>query len=340
VATFLVRLVPGAADLPVGVPVALSVLAALGLAALACRRRGHPLAPLSMVLAVTVAVIVLDAITGTRLHVSSWLGYSTLSAGRFYGLPNTTFAVLAAATLLLACIHVQYAPRRRDAVATAVALFVIVAIVDAAPTMGGDVGGIITLVPIFAITALFLAGRRPRWRSLVIVGLVTCAALAVVGTIDSLRPVDAQTHFGRFVERLTTDGPGELAETFLRKQSANLRILGVSIWTWMLPIVAVFLLYVLVWQRQWADLLPPDSALRAGVVAVLAGALLGFLANDSGPIVIALFAVYLPPYLTLLSLARSAPSQPQLLPAAPDPPPVAPGRPVPAAGRAPARARG
>jgi hypothetical protein len=320
VATFLVRLVPGITDLAVGVPVALSVLLALALAAVASRRRSHPLAPLSTVLAVTVAVIVLDAVTGTHLHVSSWLGYSTLSAGRFYGLPNTTFAVLAAATLLLGCIHVQYARRRREAVFSVVALFAVVAIVDAAPTMGGDVGGIITLVPLFALTALLLSGRRPSWRTVALVAGATIAVLAVVGTIDSLRPSESQTHFGRFVERFTTDGPGELAETFLRKQSANLRILGVSIWTWMLPIVAVFLLYVLVWQRQWADLLPPDSPLRVGAVAVLVGALLGFLANDSGPIVIALFAVYLPPYLTLLSLRRES-GEPMLLEPAADPPP-------------------
>ena len=145
--------------------------------------------------------------------------------------------------------------------------------------------------------------------------------LVLVGLLDSLRPTDVQTHFGRFVQRLSDDGPGKITETFLRKQSANFRILGVSIWTWMLPIVAVFLLYVLVWQRQWADLLPPDSPLRAGAVAVLGGALLGFLANDSGPIVIALFIAYLPPYLTFLSLARARPGPELLEPLVVAPPP-------------------
>ena len=111
-ATFLVRLVPDIEDTAAAVPVLLSVVAALAIAVLSARRRGHPLAPLSAVLFITVAVIVGDAVTGTTLHISSWLGYSTLSAGRFYGIPNTTFAVLASVTLLLAAIHAHYA--RRD----------------------------------------------------------------------------------------------------------------------------------------------------------------------------------------------------------------------------------
>ena len=36
-------------------------------------------------------VIGIDCVTGTWLHVNSWLGYSLHSAGRFYGVPNTTF---------------------------------------------------------------------------------------------------------------------------------------------------------------------------------------------------------------------------------------------------------
>jgi hypothetical protein len=53
------------------------------------------------------------------------------------------------------------------------------------------------------------------------------------------------------------------------------------------------------------------------VVAVISGSLLGFLANDSGPIVIALFFAYLGPFLTLLALDEKW-GRPQLLaPAAP-----------------------
>jgi hypothetical protein len=303
VATFLLKLIPDSSALGAwAFPLALAITVAIAL--FAARSRRTPLSALNRVMALTVAVIVIDACTGTFLHLSSWLGYSLHSAGRFYGLPNTSFAVLAASGLLLVCAYVQYAPRRGEALVAGGLLLGLLAIVDGGPSMGGDVGGILTLVPVFGLTLLALTGRRVRFRTLVAVALVALAAVALVGGLDVLRPPDDRTHLGRFVAQVFDDGPSELTEVFFRKQSANLRILRVSIWTWMLPIAIGFLLYVLVWERQWSDLLPPGSPLRIGAVAGASGALLGFLANDSGPIVIALFLVYLVPYLTLLALHR------------------------------------
>ncbi len=303
VATFLVKAIPDSSALGAWVfPLELAITAAIAL--FAARSRRTPLSALNRVMAITVAVILLDACTGTFLQLSSWLGYSLHSAGRFYGLPNTTFAVLAASGLLFVCAYVQYAPRRGEALVVGALLLAFVVIVDGGPSMGGDVGGIMTLVPVFGLSLLALTGRQVRFRTLVLVAVVALVAVAVVGGLDLLRPPDARTHLGRFVGQLIEDGPSELADVFFRKQSANLRILRVSIWTWMLPVTIGFLLYVLVWERQWSDLLPPGSPLRIGAVAGASGALLGFLANDSGPIVIALFLVYLLPYLTLLALHR------------------------------------
>jgi len=140
-----------------------------------------------------------------------------------------------------------------------------------------------------------------------------------------MRSTDAQTHLGRFATRLSENGPSELTDTFLRKQSANFRILQVSTWAWMIPIAALFALYVLGWDRQGRDLLPAGSPVRAGAVAVTAGAMFGFLANDSGPQVIALFVVYLLPFITLLALDHQRGS-PILLPPV-SPAPGAPERP-------------
>ena len=90
--------------------------------------------------------------------------------------------------------------------------------------------------------------------------------------------------------------------TVVRKLSTNVRILGTSVWTWMLPIIAVFTIYLLVWERRWEALLPRGSALRAGAVGALTAGLLGFAVNDSGVIVTALVFVYIGPFLTLLAL--------------------------------------
>lgn len=312
VSTFLVQALSWATT-----SVALPSLIAIGLSALvatlASRRRGHALAGFDLVLALTVAVIVVDAATGTNLNVSSWLGYSLHSAGRFYGMPNTTFAVLGAATLLLATSWVHRSVRRDEAVAASGVLFLVVALANGLPFLGGDVGGIITFVPVFGLTLWALAGRRIRLRTLVVFGLGTVVVLVAVAGIDLLRPEESRTHLGRFADEMLEDGFAPLIETFLRKQAANFRIFRVSIWTWMIPIVVSFLLYLLAWGRGWRRLLPLGSAIRVGAISVLSAALFGFVANDSGPIVIALFFVYLLAFLALLVLDPSRERDPILL---------------------------
>ena len=143
VSTFLVRLVEVLNTTATWAQaVAAAVLAvAIGLAA--GRSTRSALSPLGWIAGLTVAVIVVDSWTGSRLHLSSWLGYSLHNAGRFYGIPNTTFAVLGAYTLLLAGIMVHHSPRRTEAVWKVGCLFVLVVVSAGLPMLGADVGSLV-----------------------------------------------------------------------------------------------------------------------------------------------------------------------------------------------------
>lgn len=330
-ATFLLRAVPGYSSLGgASVVVLLGIIAAC--VAVALRARRHPLSPFRWILLATAAVIMVDVATGTRLHTSSILGWSLHGSGRFYGLPNTTFAVLAACSVLAACIHVHQAPRRREALTTAGAFLTLVVVVDGAPSLGNDVGGILTLVPLFGLTLLALSGRRLSWRSLLVAAGVTLLVLSLAAAVDLLRPPEARTHLGRFVTDLRENGLSTLGTTIARKQKANLRILGGSVWTWSLPAAALFMIHMLVWERRWQSLLPPRSPLRYAVVSALGAGLLGFLTNDSGPVVIGLVFVFVGPLITLLALEPQKVGPPdQTDPPAPPPPGQSSGAPPPVA---------
>lgn len=302
-ATFLLRAIPDVAVVgPIGGVVVLLAIDALAVA-LAWRARAHHLAPLAWLTGTTVAVIVLDVATGARLQTSSMLGYSLHTAARFFGIGNTAFAVLAACAILTAAVHVHFAPRRREAVWAACAFLAVVALVDAAPSLGDDVGGILTLVPVFALTGIALAGRRLSFRTVATVAVAAVAVVAAATAVDLLRPPDARTHLGRFAADVFGDGGGDaFMTTVSRKLATNAHVLGASVWTWMVPIIAVFMLILLVVDNRITELLPPRSALRTGAVATLAAGLLGFAVNDSGVVVTALVFVYLGPYLGLLAL--------------------------------------
>jgi hypothetical protein len=301
-ATFVLRAIPGAARLGGGGIVVL-LLADAAIVALASRARRHALSPLAWILSATVALLCLDVATGARLQTSSLLGYSLHTAARFTGLGNTAFATLAATTVLLGALHVQYAPRRQEALVAVACLFAFVVLVDGAPALGSDVGGILTLVPVFGLTLLVLSGRRLSWRAVVVAGAVTVLAIGIATGIDLLRPVDSRTHLGRLVADAQHDGLGVFTTTFSRKLAANFRTYK-SPWSWSVVIIAVYMLYVLGWARGWRELLPAGSALRAGVVGALAAGLVGYAVNDSGVVVTAVVFVYLGPFLTLLALLR------------------------------------
>lgn len=309
-ATFVERAIPGIEHLGDGRQALVWVLAA-GVAALAGRARRHPLAPLSWVCGLTVALLVLDVATGARLQLSSVLGYSPHTAARYVGFGNTAFAVLAACAVVVAALHVQFAPRRREALLAVGGLFAIVVVADAWPTLGSDVGGVLTLVPVFGLMLLVMSGRRVTWQAVALAAGATVAVLAVVTAVDLARPEEDRTHLGRFVADVGDDG--SFLTTIERKWSTNTRVLGQTIWTWMVPIAAGFMVYVLVIARGWQRLLPTGSPLRAGVIGTLLAGVLGWLVNDSGVVVSALVFVYIGPYLTLLVLQPD--DEPRLLPA-------------------------
>jgi hypothetical protein len=308
VSTFLVKGLP--LDDAASVPVLFAIDAVI--VAVAARARRHPLSPLAWVMGFTAAVLMVDVATGARLQVNSVLGYSPLTAARFFGIGNSAFAVLAATGILAAAIHLQFAPRRREALIAVAGFLVLLIVVDGAPSLGGDVGGILTLVPVVGLALIAFSGRRISWRTVVVLAAVTVAVLGAALVVDLLRPPEARTHLGRVVTDVRGAGGSSFLTTVARKTATNLRVFRTTVWSWLVPIIAAFLLYLLIWERRLGRLLPRGSALRVGVIAALGAGLLGFAVNDSGVVITALVYLYLGPYLTLLALDAQR-GEPELL---------------------------
>ena len=303
--TFVFRMIPSAWVLgPFGAIVMLAL--DLGIVAVARRAHRHPLSPLSWILFATVAINVIDLSTGATLQQSSILGYSPHTAARFTGIGNAAFAALASTCVLWSAVHVHFAPRRREALIAAGLVCGVVLVADGAPFLGSDVGGILTLVPVFGLLLYAMSGRALRATPVVVAGVATTLALGVAAGLDYLRPADSRTHLGRLVAAMlgNDDGSATFMTTVSRKLATNIRVFTGSFWTWIVPIIAIVLLFFLVVQRGWERDIVRGSALRAGVVAALLCGLLGFAVNDSGTVVTALVFVYLGPFVTLLALQR------------------------------------
>ena len=306
--------VPGMGDAGLAVLVAVD----LAIAALAARARRHPLAGLGWILGATVAVLLLDLATGARLQLAGLLGYAPQTSGRFYGLGNTAFGVLAGAALLAGALHVARAPRRTEAVAATAALFALVIYADAAPVLGADVGGMVTLVPICLLVVVALAGLRLTRRRVAVAALATAGVLAAATAVDLLRPPDARTHLGRFASHVARWGDDSVGASLARRLEVTVANVGDSFWTAVTPVIALLVLGAVLWTRYGRTLLPPGSPLRAGVLGALAAGLVGTAVNDSGIVVVAMVMVSVGPFLALLALADPA-GRPALLEPAGEP---------------------
>jgi tryptophan-rich sensory protein len=134
------------------------------------------------------------------------------------------------------------------------------------------------------------------------------AAVVVVGavaTLDWLRPADQRTHLGRFVQQLID---GDAWTVVSRKAGANLGILTGSPLAWMLPVILVAAVWLVrpggLLRGGRSGLAPRDAAvLRAGLLAVALGLVIGTAVNDSGVALPATAAGMLVPLLIWLAAA-------------------------------------
>jgi hypothetical protein len=308
-ATFLANLVPwwrsSRPALAVTAVVALWALAVWAVAlALGSRAGGSGRArgEVAAVAGVSLVVLVADVTSGARLQIDSLLGYNPLVAGRFVGFGNIAFAVLGAAAVLLAALAAD-GRARREALAAVALVGVPVVIVDGWPRWGADVGGVLTLVPAFAVLAMLAAGAAITPARVALAGVAGAAVAAAIGWVDYLRPVEQRSHFGRFVGT-ALDG-GALA-TIERKAAASLELLLLGPHT---VAAAVFTLALM-----WMVLRPPGTVrdayaahpwLRPAHQASLALAAVGLVVNDSIVAVPMVVALVVGP-LTLAVCARAA----------------------------------
>jgi hypothetical protein len=289
VSTFLANLVPWwrtSHPLPMLVLAVAVAVAVVTLIAQLGPWRGRLLGPFGAVGAITALVLAVDVVTGSALQQSSLMGYSPLVAGRFYGFGNVAFAIFASGALLGATGFADPL-LRRGRTAAAVTLVVVTGmaavVVDATPGWGSDFGGVLALVPGFAVLAMLVAGIRISPLRFVAALAAGVVAVGIVAILDWRRPT--RTHLGDFVQQVLD---GTALDTIARKAEANWSILTSS-WlnTLLVPAAIVFLVLVLARPLAWraaALQLAYEQApvLRHGLLATAVTLGVGFAVNDSG----------------------------------------------------------
>ncbi|MEX2292264.1 MAG: hypothetical protein WD691_00635 [Acidimicrobiales bacterium] len=252
-----------------------------------------------------VALVCIDVLAGAPLQLNSVFGYSVAVAGRFAGIGNLAFSLFGSAAIVVAALLIDRYGRR--ALPWVVGLLAGVVMIEGLPMLGADIGGVVSMVPAFGVTALVLSARRVRVVDAVLLGVAT--ALAVVGFafIDAAGPAGSQTHLARLAEHLQAGRIESLTDTLHRRLQASFGEAELAAWALIVLLIISVGTYAVLRVNGWLDRLAVPWTRGQPTVAAGAGlallALIGLVANDSSIAVPSTMLIVIVPVLLVRAIA-------------------------------------
>lgn len=258
------------------------------------------------VLAAIAALFTLDVALGAPLQLNSVFGYSVAVAGRFAGLGNLAFAIFGSITVLLAALIVERHGAR--GLRPAVVLMTLVVLIEGLPMLGADVGGVVSMVPAFGVTALLLAGRKPRWMHVAALGAAAGVAVLLFAFLDAARPEGTRTHLARVAQHVVEGRWSLFFDNLGRRLQASFGSASLTAWVTVALLVLGASVYAYLVARRIigpeAPKRPPDPYRAAAGAGLGLLAVIGTVANDSSVAVPAAMLLVLIPVFVLRGDAR------------------------------------
>jgi hypothetical protein len=312
-----------------------AVVAAVALAGPPWRK--DPLGPAGVIAALTLGVIGLGLMTGSRLMLETPFGLDVLEAGRFYGLGNNAVVIYAASGIFCAAWLGGALLRRGESsraalVMAAVAAFTV--IVAAWPGFGAKVGGTIAMLPGFLVLILAAKdrvnadkdagdkGKRLSWPGATLIGVSGLALVTLFALVNYFVPATGHSDIGGFVGQLLHGGAGA---TVQRKIGSNLGSLTASPFNLVIPVVLVVSGVIVAWPERLRCMLLARAyrqipVLKPALAAVWLTAMLSWFAEDSGITVPAAALPFVLPLIVVILCSPPAGHQRQATGGQPAPP--------------------
>ncbi len=277
----LVLLLVAALNLPAGWEYALNVCVALVLSIVSALLLPVRVAPI-VAIGTSLAAIVIDLALGSQLIQISLLGSNPAYGARFYGIGNELEGLLAVSFLLGAGLAVDLVGVRSRSLALLIAGAVL-AFILGWTELGADIGGVIVVGVGSVVAATLVARRRPTSARVLLSFAGVAAVLAVVIVADL---ISGGSHLTELFSG--SGGTGGIGDTIARRVELSYKSLTQPE-TLVFSVVALGLLAAGLKKRRM--LLAPLAGdrwrgARAGVVAALTATIIGFLINDSGPLLL------------------------------------------------------
>lgn len=247
------------------------------------------------VTAISYLLIAVDLTTGARLAKSSLMSYDALFGGRFYGIGNEYMGVLIGCTIFLVVGLSQVLPGKRKFInATSGTLLLFTIYILAAPWLGTNAGGTLAAMTGFLVLMLKMMGNRINFKTTLWLTGGLFLGLGLLVALNTFVMPGSETHIGRASSRLLSGDLFAIYQTIAGKLNANLYLVMISRWTFLLLLMltcTVVLLYLQKQSLQGLGLRYPE--LKKGIPAIITALVAAFVFNDTGLIAATIMIIYL-----------------------------------------------
>jgi hypothetical protein len=256
--------------------------------------------------------MLVDALAGSRLQLSSILGYSPFYGGRFYGLGNVGMSALLGSSIALSYSLSCMFKKPHSKSLLWLLIGVITTFVVGHPSIGANFGGLLSAFASFAVGYLALRRVKLSTRNIAVALVALALVLVAIVTVDFLRGAHGASHIGRFIIMTREQGFGVLTGMMLTKVSVWGRAFRHVAFTVALSAYVISgVLCALLLKEEMTALLKRNEVM-ACTMALVFGAFVSLVTNDSGPItpVVMLAYVWTSLSLTLVpSISEKASAQ-------------------------------
>jgi len=255
-------------------------------------RKENILGPIMAISLATSLALLCDAILGSKLMLQSFLGSCPIAGGRFYGLGNTYMgAVVGSSIVGITALTAKFYKNRRTALIVVTLFLLVVCVVVGYSKFGANVGGLITMVGASVVTWVGLKGERINWKRFLYIAVTVFLFFALVVSADLLVR-SGQSHAGRAIELIKTDGAKAVFDIISRKLTMNIRGITSTPWGGIL-VVMVLLLPMALMSLEQSDWITPELHwFFRGLMGASGGAIFALIFNDTGIVAAGITIIY------------------------------------------------
>jgi hypothetical protein len=230
---------------------------------------------------ITVALVLINSFFNGLYEFKSFLGYSVVAGGRYYGIGNEYMGILLGAYIVGVTLTIQYWKLNHRYLLWIASFFIGLILIH--PRMGADVGGGITAILGLGITNYLWQNRRIGIRQILYLFTLCVIALAFAGLFDIYAGREEMSHWGELWMAVGNQGIQPLTRMIGRKLAMNYRLIHSNPLTIILILfiltIPVFLLYP---PLRFKEMITSHINKASGLAGICITALLGLLVNDSG----------------------------------------------------------